>query len=103
MAIFVFHPDYYADIGPHVLQVEKFRKTYERLIAAGAAEDAFVRPEEATLDPVRHQPFAGLQPEVGQNHRVNVTGFDGGAGRWDGGRHGSLQVSVIETHAVTDP
>ena len=47
MAVFVFHPDYYADIGPHVLQVEKFRKTYERLIAAGVPDDAFVRPEEA--------------------------------------------------------
>lgn len=50
MAVFVFHPDYYADIGPHVLQVEKFRKTYERLIAAGLPGDAFVRPEEATED-----------------------------------------------------
>ncbi len=50
MAVFVFHPDYYADIGPHVLQVEKFRKTCERLIAAGVPGDAFVRPDEATED-----------------------------------------------------
>ncbi len=48
MAVFVFHPDYHADIGPHVLQVEKFRKTYERLREAGIPESAFARPEEAT-------------------------------------------------------
>ena len=47
MAAFVFHPGYYADLYGHVLQVEKFRKTYERLLAAGVPEDAFLRPEEA--------------------------------------------------------
>lgn len=48
MATFIFHPDYYADIGPHVLQVEKYRKTYQRLLEAGIPENAFVRPVEST-------------------------------------------------------
>lgn len=48
MALFVFHPDYYADIGPHVLQVQKYRKTYDLLRAAGIPEEEFARPEIAT-------------------------------------------------------
>ncbi len=47
MATFIFHPGYYANLNGHVLQVEKFRKTYGRLLAAGVPEDAFLRPEKA--------------------------------------------------------
>ncbi|MEE9240041.1 MAG: histone deacetylase [bacterium] len=53
MSVFVFHPGYHADIGRHVLQVEKFRKTYERLRETGIPEDAFVQPEEATEEEIR--------------------------------------------------
>jgi acetoin utilization deacetylase AcuC-like enzyme len=47
VATFIFHPNYFADIGKHVLQVEKFHKTYERLRVAGISESAFARPAEA--------------------------------------------------------
>ena len=47
MAAFIYHPDYCADIGQHVLQVEKFRKTFERLRAGGIPESAFFEPAEA--------------------------------------------------------
>lgn len=50
MACFVYHPEYYADIGAHVLQVYKYRKTYERLREAGIPEGEFTEPPAATLD-----------------------------------------------------
>lgn len=58
MAVFVFHPEYHADIGPHVLQVEKFRKTRERLREAGIPGSAFVQPEEVNEETLRlvHSP-----------------------------------------------
>ncbi|MDA0999170.1 MAG: histone deacetylase [bacterium] len=48
MPCFVYHPDYFADIGTHVLQAHKYRKTYERLREAGVPESEFAEPRAAT-------------------------------------------------------
>jgi len=45
---FIYHPDYYANIGQHVLQVEKFHKTFMRLRSRGIPDHAFFEPTEAT-------------------------------------------------------
>ena len=50
MACFVYHPEYYADIGAHVLQVYKYRKTYERLQGAEILDNEFIEPPAATFD-----------------------------------------------------
>ncbi|MBT3821503.1 MAG: histone deacetylase [Nitrospinaceae bacterium] len=47
MATFIFHPDYFADIGNHVLQAEKFHKTHKCLLKTGIPESAFAQPDEA--------------------------------------------------------
>ncbi len=46
--VFIFHEDYRADVGDHVLQVEKYRKTHARLREAGLPEAAFLAPRAAT-------------------------------------------------------
>lgn len=44
----VFHPDFMADLGPHVFPARKYRLLRERLLAEGLADEAdFVRPEPA--------------------------------------------------------
>jgi acetoin utilization deacetylase AcuC-like enzyme len=48
VAALIFHPDYYADIGQHVLQAEKYRRTYEALKSLGIPESAFIQPDEAS-------------------------------------------------------
>ena len=53
MCVFIYHPGYWADIGPHVLQQGKYRATYERLRAAGLPEGAFREPAPATVEEVR--------------------------------------------------
>jgi hypothetical protein len=30
MVAFIYHPGYYSDVGAHVLQTQKYKKTYER-------------------------------------------------------------------------
>lgn len=46
--VFIFHENYYADIGQHVLQAEKYQKTHARLREAGLPGDAFIEPCAAT-------------------------------------------------------
>ncbi len=48
--VFVFHENYYADVGRHVLQTEKYAKTRERLRAAGLPASAFLTPAPATRE-----------------------------------------------------
>ena len=45
--VFVFHKNYYADIGAHVLQAEKYQKTHARLREAGMPDAAFIEPHMA--------------------------------------------------------
>ncbi|MFQ5914878.1 MAG: histone deacetylase [Nitrospinota bacterium] len=50
---FVYHPGYYSDVGEHVLQTRKYRKTYERFRAEENVPDAcFFEPRAATLEEV---------------------------------------------------
>jgi len=45
---FIYHRDYYCDIGAHVFPMEKYRLVYERLKnEAGVDESAFFTPETA--------------------------------------------------------
>ncbi len=46
--VFIFHEGYYAYIGQHVLQAEKYQKTHARLREAGLPEDVFLEPQTAT-------------------------------------------------------
>ncbi len=50
---FVFHRNYCADIGPHVLRAEKYQKTHDRLREAGLPESVFLAPRAATEEEVR--------------------------------------------------
>ena len=45
--VFIFHEGYYAYIGQHVLQAEKYQKTHARLREAGLPEGAFLAPRAA--------------------------------------------------------
>ena len=45
--VFIFHEGYYADIGQHVLQAEKYQKTHARLREAGLPDSAFLEPRSA--------------------------------------------------------
>ena len=45
--VFIFHEGYYAYIGQHVLQAEKYQKTHARLRQAGLPEGAFLAPHAA--------------------------------------------------------
>ena len=45
--VFIFHEGYYAYIGQHVLQAEKYQKTHARLREAGLPESAFLAPRAA--------------------------------------------------------
>lgn len=48
---FVYSPRYYADIGPHVFPMEKFRLIYETLINEGlVSKDEFFEPQPATRE-----------------------------------------------------
>lgn len=45
---FVFHPDYHADIGPHVFPIEKYGLAYKSLIDSGdTTPDEWLAPEPA--------------------------------------------------------
>ncbi len=46
--VFIFHEGYYAYIGQHVLQAEKYQKTHARLREAGLPDSAFLAPSTAT-------------------------------------------------------
>ncbi len=52
MTVFSYHPGYFAGVGDHVYQVEKYQKTYDRLRAAGIPEDAFSQPDPASDEEV---------------------------------------------------
>ena len=46
---YVYHPDYYSDVGEHVLQTRKYQKTYERFRAeVDVPDDCFFQPDPAT-------------------------------------------------------
>lgn len=46
---FVYHPDYYCDIGEHVFRTEKYGLLARRLVETGVVPpDGFLRPEPAT-------------------------------------------------------
>ena len=45
--VFIFHEGYYAYIGQHVLQAEKYQKTHARLREAGLPDAAFLAPRAA--------------------------------------------------------
>jgi acetoin utilization deacetylase AcuC-like enzyme len=48
---FIYHPDYYCDIGAHVFPMEKFRLLYTRLKEEGEIEKTtFFTPEPATRE-----------------------------------------------------
>ncbi len=46
--VFIFHEGYYAYIGQHVLQAEKYQKTHARLREAGLPDSVFLAPSTAT-------------------------------------------------------
>ncbi len=48
--VFVFHENYYADVGRHVLQAEKYQRTCVRLREAGLPAGAFLEPRAATRE-----------------------------------------------------
>ncbi len=49
MARFVYSPDYYCDIGPHVFRTDKYRLLHERMLADGlAGPDDFAEPQPAS-------------------------------------------------------
>jgi len=50
---YVHHPDYYSDVGAHVLKTRKYRETYERFRAEMTIPDApFFEPRPATVEEV---------------------------------------------------
>ncbi|MFQ5692482.1 MAG: histone deacetylase [Nitrospinota bacterium] len=52
-SVFVYHPAYYSDIGDHVLQTRKYRRTYERFRAENdVPDDCFFAPRPATVEEV---------------------------------------------------
>jgi acetoin utilization deacetylase AcuC-like enzyme len=51
---FVYSPEYYCDIGPHVFPMVKFELLHRALRGDGdIPDDCFLRPEPATLDDLR--------------------------------------------------
>lgn len=53
MAIFVFSPRYYSDVGEHVLQTGKYRETYKKLLReGGVAPEDVVEPSPAADEEV---------------------------------------------------
>ena len=49
--VFVFHPDYHAEIGPHVFPIEKYGLTKQSLLDAGdTLPSDWLEPELATRD-----------------------------------------------------
>lgn len=50
---FVYSPDYFADIGPHVFPIAKYRLLYDELVRTGYLTDGnLTRPEPATREQV---------------------------------------------------
>ncbi len=50
---FVHHPRYYSDVGEHVLQTRKYRRTYDRFRAEiDVPDDCFFEPAPATVEEV---------------------------------------------------
>ena len=49
---FIFRENYCADVGDHVLQAEKYRKTRDRLREAGLPKAAFLEPRAATREEI---------------------------------------------------
>ena len=53
MVAFIYHPGYYSDVGAHVLQTQKYRKTYERFRRENnIPPECFLTPEPATREEV---------------------------------------------------
>ena len=53
MATFIYHPDYYSDVGQHVLQTRKYGKTYERFQReSNIPHECFVTPEPASQEEI---------------------------------------------------
>jgi acetoin utilization deacetylase AcuC-like enzyme len=46
--VYVYSPHYYADFGPHVFPVEKYRRIHRSLVERGVPAGEFVEPQPAT-------------------------------------------------------
>ncbi|MED5579016.1 MAG: histone deacetylase [Nitrospinota bacterium] len=50
MTSLIFHPNYHAEIGKHVMQIRKYQKVFDRLNELGIKKEIFCEPIKATFD-----------------------------------------------------
>ena len=50
MTSIIFHPNYHAEIGEHVMQINKYQKVFDRLNRLGIKKQTFHEPVKATFE-----------------------------------------------------
>ena len=50
MTSIIFHPNYHAEIGEHVMQINKYQKVFDRLNRLGIKKQTFHEPVKATSE-----------------------------------------------------